>query len=320
MKYECEMIEDLLPLYKDGICSASSKKIIDEHIAECPKCSEMLNMLKDTAIDDMIVKEKNEVISSQSKYFKRKSALAGSIIGGIFAIPILICLIVDMASGNGLGWFFIVLAAMLIPTSLFVIPLLAPKNRMFLSMTSLTGSIILLLAVCNIYSGGDWFFIAASSVLFGLSVCLSPFIACRRPVNAYLKNKKGLAVMALDTVTFYLMIVCIGIKSSDPMFFRYAFSISVPLIILTWIIFLIIRYVPLNGLAKAGICIAVLGSASYFVTQLILYLTIVTVDSMRAQYYSEPSALYMFIGLAIGVIFIIIGILTGKKSKKAEKM
>ena len=50
MKYECDIIEDLLPLYKDKACSAASSKAVEEHLAECPKCTQMLNALKDTVI------------------------------------------------------------------------------------------------------------------------------------------------------------------------------------------------------------------------------------------------------------------------------
>ena len=146
MKYDCKVVEDLLPLYKDGVCSDASTKVVEEHLAECPKCSELLNSLKDTLIDDLILKEKTDVIASQSRFFKRKSALVGSIIAAIFAIPILVCLIVNLASGQGLSWFFIVLTAMLIPTSLFVVPLVATRNRMFLTMGSFTASLILLTA------------------------------------------------------------------------------------------------------------------------------------------------------------------------------
>ena len=88
-----------------------------------------------------MIREKEDVIGSQSKFFKRKSALAGSIIAAIFALPILICLIVNLAEGNGLGWFFIVLAAMFIPTSLIVVPLMVPKNRMLLTMGAFTFSV-----------------------------------------------------------------------------------------------------------------------------------------------------------------------------------
>ena len=100
MKYNCDLISDLLPLYKDEICSEASRKIVEEHLAECPDCKKMLNSLNDVTIDEKIVKEKEEVIGTQAKFFKRKSALAGSIIGLIFSIPILVCLIVNLATGN----------------------------------------------------------------------------------------------------------------------------------------------------------------------------------------------------------------------------
>ena len=73
MKYNCDLISDLLPLYKDDICSDTTKKIVEEHIAECPDCKKILNSLNDITIDDKIVKEKEEVIGSQAKFFKRKS-------------------------------------------------------------------------------------------------------------------------------------------------------------------------------------------------------------------------------------------------------
>ena len=61
MKYNCDLISDLLPLYKDEICSEASRKIIEEHLAECPDCKKMLNSLNDVTIDEKIVKEKEEV-------------------------------------------------------------------------------------------------------------------------------------------------------------------------------------------------------------------------------------------------------------------
>ena len=88
MKFDCDIISDLLPLYKDGICSDTSKKIVEEHLAECPSCSKVLNMMEDTAIDEEIVKEKNEVIQSQAKFFKRKSAVAGFIIALLLLVPV----------------------------------------------------------------------------------------------------------------------------------------------------------------------------------------------------------------------------------------
>lgn len=40
MKYSCNLIKDLLPLYHDGVCSDDSNEIIEQHLSECPACKE----------------------------------------------------------------------------------------------------------------------------------------------------------------------------------------------------------------------------------------------------------------------------------------
>lgn len=36
----CEIIEDLIPLYSDGCASPASRKMIEEHLSECEDCRE----------------------------------------------------------------------------------------------------------------------------------------------------------------------------------------------------------------------------------------------------------------------------------------
>ena len=313
------MISDLLPLYQDGICSEASRKIVEEHLAECPSCSKLLGKLGDTTIDEKIIKEKNEVIKSQSKLFKKKSALAGAIVGGVFALPILICLIVDLASGSGLSWFFIVLAAMFIPTSLFVVPLMVNKNKMFMTMTSFTASVIFLLGVICLYSGGNWFFVAASATLFGLTMLFAPFIAYRNPVAEYLKNSKGLAIMGAYTVTFFLMMACIGFCSGPAKFFPLAMAISVPLIAIAWAFFAIIRYLPFNKLVKTGACIASFSGLTWALSGLVTAVEAHSVSMTGVYYSSNPLPFFEIIGLAAGAVLIIIGLLVKSKGVKKNE-
>lgn len=40
MKYPCELIKDLLPLYVDEVASEESRTAVDEHLAECDSCRE----------------------------------------------------------------------------------------------------------------------------------------------------------------------------------------------------------------------------------------------------------------------------------------
>ncbi len=40
MKYPCGIIQDLLPLYHDGVCSQESRQIIEAHLEECSDCKQ----------------------------------------------------------------------------------------------------------------------------------------------------------------------------------------------------------------------------------------------------------------------------------------
>ena len=251
------MISDLLPLYLDKACSQSSIEAVEEHLSECRSCNELLESMRSSeeVIDNAIAKERDEVLSKQSKFFKRRSAVAGSIIGGIFAVPILVCLIVNLATGAGLSWFFIVLAAMFIPASLTVVPLMMPKNKRLWTITLFTVSLLVLLAVCCIYSGGNWFFIAASGVLFGLSIPFMPVVVNTKPVAKVLGNNKALTVVGTYTLLYFIMMACIGIKSGSPEFFRISAAFSLPPLIYMWTMFALIRLPKWNGFFKTATCI-----------------------------------------------------------------
>ena len=41
----CSVIQDLLPLYCDGVCSEESKKLVQAHIADCETCAEELCLM-----------------------------------------------------------------------------------------------------------------------------------------------------------------------------------------------------------------------------------------------------------------------------------
>ena len=274
--------------------------------------------MSDVTIDENIAKEKDEVINSQAKFFKRKSAFAGSIIALIFAIPILVCLIVNLATGKGLTWFFIVLAGILVAASLIIVPLMVPENKMLTTIASFTGSVLLLLGVICIYTRGNWFLVAASSTLFGLTMLFAPFIACRRPVNAYLKNSKGLAIMSAYTITFAFMMFSIGLFVGMKDFFPMAFAISMPLVATCWAVFAIIRYLRFNACAKTGLCIASAGVMAGLISQL-ANTAAVAASNTGVTYSTSSLPLMLSIG-GVGILIAGIGFLIGmfKGGKKNE--
>ena len=45
MSKQCKIVEDLLPLYHDGVCSDESRQMVDEHLAQCENCRKMLGRI-----------------------------------------------------------------------------------------------------------------------------------------------------------------------------------------------------------------------------------------------------------------------------------
>lgn len=46
MKNECYIVRDLLPSYIDQLCSEESSRFIEQHIATCEHCAELLNQMR----------------------------------------------------------------------------------------------------------------------------------------------------------------------------------------------------------------------------------------------------------------------------------
>lgn len=318
----CDIIRDLIPLYIDGIASEASSEIVKKHLSSCGECAEIYRKMKNDEIVGYIGNEKTDILSEQKKKFARKSAIAGSIIAGIFAIPVLVCLIVNLAVGSGLDWFFIVLASLLVASSLIIVPLMMPDNKALWTFISFTLTLVLLLGVCCMYTKGDWFFIAASSSLFGLSVLFLPFAVKSKPVSAVIGNKKGLAVMAADTVLYVLMMLSIGCDSGAG-FYRISASVSAPFVLFAWLLFAVIRYVGKSGWLKTGLCVSASGVFLFFAEILINSLlgirsplpafspfvwNDITIDG-------NVKWSLMLGGLFIGLIFVLIS-LTGRRKQK----
>lgn len=43
---KCEVIQDLIPLYTDGCCSEESRRLVEEHIGQCPDCAACLQNIQ----------------------------------------------------------------------------------------------------------------------------------------------------------------------------------------------------------------------------------------------------------------------------------
>lgn len=94
MKYPCNLIQDLLPLYHDGVCSGESIEVIEEHLAECTACKQYYDALcegdKITVAPTNTEQEINKAASFQAvkKKLLRKQALVVAVFFILLAITV----------------------------------------------------------------------------------------------------------------------------------------------------------------------------------------------------------------------------------------
>lgn len=217
-KYSCGIVRDLIPLYRDGVCGEESRRIVEEHLRECTDCREMSECLNDTTIERTLSKESESVLSNHEKKERRTAVTAGMIVSGILMIPVIVCLICNLAVGHALDWFFIVLTALLTTASVIVVPLLAGERRFSKTILCFTASLMLLLLTCCLYSHGDWFFVTAVPIIFGLSVIFLPFIIKELPLPPALKKRKALTIVIWDVFWLLMLLLTCCLYASGVWF------------------------------------------------------------------------------------------------------
>ena len=327
MNKNCALVRDLMPLYLDGVCSDESGRVVEDHLKECSDCRDLYGRMQSYELETVVHNEKEEVLRRQEGFFKRRSAVVGTVIAGIFMIPILICLIVNLATGHGLSWFFIVFFALLLAASLTVVPLIVPENKGLWTLGTFTVSLLLLLGVCALYTHKHFFFTAAAGILFGLALVFLPFVIRTKPVKALNIPCKGLLVMAVDTFLFVVLLFAACLQAKAPGAFGRALAVALPFWGVAWILFLILYIAKCGRLIKAGIvtiAIGTIGLTAEMIVNGILGLA-VTIPVFTPFVWTAGTIdgnvkWIIFFGCAlIGIILILAGIIRGMTGRKRTR-
>lgn len=247
-KYPCGLIRDLIPLYRDGVCGEESKHIVEEHLQTCGECREVCEQLENSLSEQLqaeqaLMREAGGVLRKHEEKERHKATIAGAVTAGILIIPVLICLICNLAVGHALDWFFIVLTAMLTTASITVVPMLTSERKLCKTILCFTGSLLLMLLTICLYADGDWFFVAAVPIIFGLSVIFLPFMIRSIPLPKTLSQRRALMVILWDMVWLILLLMTCCIYTGGDWFF----VATVPIIFGLSVIFLpfLIKSIPL---------------------------------------------------------------------------
>jgi hypothetical protein len=109
MSKQCEIVQDLLPLYVDGACSEASAEMVKEHITTCADCNAIYQQMLSHTSEDILHEESKSVIERHETKEKRKSrrnitiAVLTSIAICVVAIITVFCLLpvsIDFGATN----------------------------------------------------------------------------------------------------------------------------------------------------------------------------------------------------------------------------
>ena len=83
---ECDIVQDLLPLYYDHACSPASCELVRQHLADCADCEKIYEDLANHTIDNVIETESREILERHAKKERNLAYKAGTVIAALLLV------------------------------------------------------------------------------------------------------------------------------------------------------------------------------------------------------------------------------------------
>ncbi|MEF9942397.1 MAG: zf-HC2 domain-containing protein [Lachnospiraceae bacterium] len=250
---ECDIVQDLLPLYYDDACTLASRKMVEQHLLSCEKCRKTYEELKNTTIDTVMKSESAGILERHARKERNMAYKAGIVIALLLLVPIVITFIVSMHSGGGLGVLAVLVASMMLVASLTVVPLISKQKRLTKSILASVIALLLIFFFVDRMNGGGQFVLWSIPTIFGLSIVFFPLVIINITLPPILSDKKALITMVWDTLWLFLTIFEVCNYSGDVEGMKAGYTVAIILMVGVWLVFLVARYIPVNAWIKAGI-------------------------------------------------------------------
>lgn len=212
-----------------------------------------------TASDD----ENQRKIVKMAKKYKLFIAVYNAILALGYLSAIIPCFIIFILKEHNTSKFCILLTSLMLSASLLNVPTFTAKNRGILTLASSYVSLTLLLLSGNVYSGGDWFFMAFLSVTLGLCIVFLPFIIRCDFISRFVGNNKSLICMASDTVMILAVVAYGTLKYGVWESFVTGIVAAACVLVLVWAVFAVIRYAKINIFFKLSAVFAIIGAMAF---------------------------------------------------------
>lgn len=97
---ECGIIQDLLPLYYDDVCTPASKELVQRHLEYCAACRALYEDLEDRSVDCVIEAESRQVLERHARKERTAAWKAGLIISVLLLVPVILTFLFSIAVGG----------------------------------------------------------------------------------------------------------------------------------------------------------------------------------------------------------------------------
>lgn len=306
-KLPCDVVQDLLPLYVDGVCSADSRQLVDAHLAECDDCRKVLADLQESETEVAFHADAKAVIRAHNKH-QSKTALALGVLISVFLTGVMgVMLYVTLKGWSDWQTTITVGASLLFLAGLTAVPLLASSKRLTKAIVFSTLALVLVILCEEAFFGeesGLETLQIITATIFAISLFAFPVVVRQAHLPEPLCHHKLVITMLWDSIWFVLMMLFLAIDVPQEMGFVMVATLS--LVAVAWLIALAARYLRVHWLAKGGIAVVLLALWTAF-----------GMHFGWAMFDGVDSPLLVGgIGSAIGAIFVAIGAILGKKGQK----
>lgn len=250
-----------LLIVSESAVSKWEKDVAHPDITLLPKLAEILGVTEHELITASI-DETSRAEKSQAKKWRTLSVTWSLFFYISYALALIPCFIVDLAINKALTWFWIVLSALILAFSFTNLPKLIAKNKLILVPLSNYLALCLLLGVCCLYTGGNWFFIPAVAVLFGLIIIFMPIYICKYKVFEKVRKYADFVSVAIDFVMLNILLLVINAYTmiNNTTGFWYL-KLALPIVLIIYAILnilLSVRFLKINKLLKTSIILLII--------------------------------------------------------------
>lgn len=257
----------------ESAVSKWEKNVAHPDITLLPKLSAILGVSEHELITASVDKEARQD-KAQAKRWRNLSKSWNLFFYIAYGIALLTCFICNLAVNGTLSWFWIVFSALFLAFTFTNLHQYIKKYRLVFIPLSMYLALVLLLAVCAIYTGGNWFWIPVLSVMLGLVIIFVPIYISKYAVFKNVKKFNGFVSIAIDFIALNILLAVINIYTaingySSTLWF---FSIAFPIVVYIYAvlnILIAIRYIKINKLLKTSIILTLVNLFTYGIAPLV---------------------------------------------------